>query len=94
MSVSSEYPHTACFSVHAGVDPAVMSRVMGQFAKRGLVPSQWHSTVAGPRGDELHIDLQVQGLHPESCEQIAGALRQMVEVRLVLTSEKRLARSA
>ena len=68
MSSSSEYPHTACFSVHAGVDPAVMSRVMGQFAKRGLVPSQWHSTVAGPRGDELHIDLQVRGLRPEPCE--------------------------
>ncbi|MBT5413580.1 MAG: hypothetical protein HOH66_04545 [Rhodospirillaceae bacterium] len=94
MSHVSDYPHTACFSVHSGVDPAALPRVMGQFAKRGLVPSQWHSTIAGPRGAELHIDLQVQGLRPELCEQIARTLRQMVEVRLVLTSEKRLAISA
>ncbi len=94
MSHVPDYPHTACFSVHSGVDPAAMPRVMGQFAKRGLVPSQWHSTIAGRRGDELHIDLQVQGLRPDLCEQIAQTLRQMVEVRLVLTSEKRLAKSA
>lgn len=94
MSHVSDYPHTACFSVHSGVDPGVMPRVMGQFAKRGLVPCQWHSTVAGPREDELHIDLQVHGLPPVQCAQIAEALRQMAEVRLVLTSEKRLARSA
>ena len=36
----------ACFAVHAAADPSVMPRVLGVFAKRGLIPSQWHSVIA------------------------------------------------
>ena len=94
MSRDTEYPSTACFSVHAGVDPSVMPRVLEELAKRGLVPVQWHSTIAGPTGEEIHMDFQVAGLEPGLVTRIAQALRRIGLVELVLTAEKPLARSA
>jgi len=84
----------ACFSVVAGATPGVMSRVLEVFAKRGLVPSQWYSTLHGRRGEDLHIDVQVAGMEPSLREQIAEGLRQVVDVEVVLTSEKRRALTA
>jgi hypothetical protein len=76
---------TACFSVHAHADPGVMPRVLELFAKRGLVPSAWHSTV-GRAG--LTIDIQMQGLARDLMDYIASCLRQIAYVEVVLTSEK------
>ncbi|MGF1641945.1 MAG: hypothetical protein ACFCUO_13445 [Rhodospirillales bacterium] len=84
----------ACFSVVAAAAPGVMPRVLGIFAKRGLVPCQWYSTRHGRLGEDLHIDVQVAGMEVRLREQIAEALRQVVEVDVVLTSEKRRALSA
>src|SRR3546814_14464322 len=39
-----------CFSILAAAEPGVMPRVLGLFAKRGLMPSRWHSDVSGARG--------------------------------------------
>ena len=36
--------HLVCFSVQARAEPGVMPRVLELFAKRGLVPQNWHST--------------------------------------------------
>lgn len=100
MSVSPEFgpspeqSYTACFSVHGVADASAMSRVLEVFAKRGLVPTRWHSTVGGPDGDELQIDLQVLGLDHALTERLAQSLRQLVCVQSVLTSEKRPAISA
>jgi acetolactate synthase small subunit len=77
---------TACFSVVAEADPGVMPRVLELFAKRGLVPSLWHSRVA-PTG-ELTIDLQVEDMPPTLARQIAESLRQFWGVSTVLTAEK------
>jgi acetolactate synthase small subunit len=77
---------TACFSVVADADPGVMPRVLELFAKRGLVPSLWHSKIA-PTG-ELIIDLQMEGMEASMARQIAGCLRQMWGVSTVLTAEK------
>lgn len=90
---ASEFPGadpvpTYCFAVHAAVDPGVMPRVIGLFAKRSLVPSRWHSDVGGPKGDELVIDIQVAGLTPGESDYIARCLLQLVHVRSVLTSVK------
>jgi hypothetical protein len=79
---------TACFSVHAPVDPQVLPRVMEVFAKRGLVPSQWFSSVCGDRGEELQIDIQVAGLEDGVDERLAQCLRQLHCVDTVLTSSK------
>ena len=85
---------TACFSVVASADPGVMPRVLQVFAKRGLVPTQWYSTICGPRGCDLHIDVQVAGMTACLQDQIAETLREMVSVGTVLTSEKRHALTA
>ena len=77
---------TACFSVHARAEPGVMPRVLELFAKRALVPSSWHSTVAG---GELTIDLQMRGMERELAGYVAACLRQIADVEVVLTSEKR-----
>jgi acetolactate synthase small subunit len=77
---------TACFSVHAHADPGVMPRVLELFAKRGLVPSSWHSSVAG---EELTIDIQMRGMEGELADYVAACLRQVTYVQVVLTSEKR-----
>jgi acetolactate synthase small subunit len=89
-----DFSQTACFFVRARAEPGVMPRVLGLFAKRGLVPSQWHSAVAGHADEELHIDVQVRGMAMEPAEYIARCLDQLADVEVVLTSQKRFARSA
>ena len=82
---------TAHFSVHAHAEPGVMPRVLELFAKRGLVPSAWHSTVCGTDQAELTIDIQMRGLGRDLMDYIAACLRQLAYVEVVLTSEKRSA---
>lgn len=81
---------TYCFAVHAAADPGVLPRVMALFAKRGLVPSRWHSdlTRRADAGGELVIDIQVDGLAPDEGAYIAACLGQQVAVDGVLTSVK------
>ncbi len=82
----------ACFSIQAEAEPGVMPRVLELFAKRGLVPRRWVSSVTGQGaslGDrELTIDIQVTGLTPEAQAYIADCLRQVWGVGAVLTSER------
>jgi len=77
---------TACFSVHAEAEPGVMPRVLALFAKRGLVPTGWHSRVSA---HDLTIDVQMSGLDRDATAYIAACLRQIPSVAVVLTSEKR-----
>jgi acetolactate synthase small subunit len=81
-------PVTACFSVHAHAEPGVMPRVLELFAKRGLVPSAWHSSTSGTRDAALTIDIQMSGLDRDVTDYIAACLRQIAFVEVVLTSEK------
>ena len=82
--------HIACFSVQAEAEPSVMPRVLEQFAKRGIVPLQWHSSLGrAAQGRELYIDVQVEAMEPDLVVRIAETLRQLVHVQLVLTAEKR-----
>ncbi|MDR3518611.1 MAG: hypothetical protein P4M00_22675 [Azospirillaceae bacterium] len=62
-----------------------MPRVLALFAKRGLVPTSWHSRVCGPDSAELMIDLQMQGMARREADFIAAQLRQMPFVACVLT---------
>ena len=81
------FPLTVCFSVQARAEPGVMPRVVELFAKRGLVPQQWHSTAAGP---VLTIEVQMNGLGPDLTGYIAHSIRQIIGVETVFTSETRL----
>jgi acetolactate synthase small subunit len=89
----AETSRAACFSVHARAEPGLMPRVLELFAKRGLVPSSWHSTTGGPLENgmesELTIDIQMRGMAVETADFIAARLRQIPDVELVLTSQKR-----
>ena len=83
-----EPAQTACFSVHARAEPTVMPRVLELFAKRGLVPTSWHSATHGPADNELTIDVQMRGMAGDLAEYVANCLRQIVGVEVVLTSRK------
>jgi hypothetical protein len=65
-----------------------MPRVIELFAKRGLVPSSWHSRTGGPGHSELTIDIQMREMEPGLADYIAACLRQIVGVDIVLTSRK------
>ena len=82
---------TACFSVHASAEPGVMPRVLELFAKRGLVPSAWHSATHGTDQAALTIDIQMRGLGRDLVDYLAACLRQIPYVEVVLTTEKRSA---
>lgn len=75
----------ACFSVHAQAEPGVMPRVLELFAKRGLVPSLWHSAVCESDQSRLTIEIRISGLGQEITEYIAACLRQIASVEAVLT---------
>lgn len=77
-----------CFSILAAAAPGVMPRLLELFAKRGLVPTRWHSDVTGPDGRDLAVDIQVDGLDVQTGDYIARCLRQVFEVDTVLTSQK------
>jgi acetolactate synthase small subunit len=75
-----------CFSIDVVADPGAMARVLEQFAKRGLIPSRWHSDVI--ELDAMQIDIQISGLSAPLGQDIARCLRAIVGVRSVLTSGK------
>ncbi|MBL6946247.1 MAG: hypothetical protein ISR47_06400 [Rhodospirillales bacterium] len=91
---SSQTHNTACYSVHAPTDPSVMPRVLEVFTRRGLIPTVWHSTVCGANGEEIQIDVQLANIEPRLADLVARALRQLVCVGCVLTSEKRQSAAA
>ena len=89
-ATDSTPPPTHCFSVLAAPDASVMPRVLGLFAKRGIVPARFHG---GAAGDELAIDVQVRGLDAGTAAHIAECLRGLVAVDRVLTAIKRETRA-
>ncbi len=90
----SDQPATSCVSVYAPSDPAVLPRVLGVFARQDVVPSRVVVAPSERRPDELSIDLQVEGLGVAKREYIAARLRNLIDVSLVLTSEKAHYRAA
>lgn len=84
---TTQHRPAACFSVHAAADPGLMPRILEIFAKRGIVPSRWHSSIGGP-DDRLTIDLEMNGLSVDGMHAIAGEMRAVWGVALVLSSQK------
>ena len=79
-------PFAVSFSVQARAEPGIMPRVVELFAKRGLVPHKWHSTVSGA---VLTIDVQIAGIGRDLADYIARCMRQISGVETVLTSAAR-----
>jgi len=81
-----------CFSIRADLDPGLLPRLMGAFAKIGLWPNKFYSQampqeLPGQPAEAL-IDIQIAGLDCASCDHIAMQFRGMVGVHSVLTGVK------
>jgi acetolactate synthase small subunit len=87
-AAETKLSEAAFFSVHARAEPGVMPRVLELFAKRGLVPSCWHSAVSATDRSRLRIEIEMHGLDPDITEYIAACLRQIVSVETVLTMSR------
>ena len=81
---------TTCFSVYAPPRPSVLPRVIDIFARLDVVPARLVSTVGYRHGGELCIDLQVDAMATAERDLVAARLRNLVDVSLVLTSEKQV----
>lgn len=79
---------THCFAVRAAAAPGILPRLLELFAKRNLVPTKCHSAVIGPNGEDLQVDIQMEGIDSELAGYIARCLRQIYGVDSVLTSTK------
>lgn len=90
-STDRSSPPVWCFSVFAAVEVGVTPRVLGEFAKRGLVPDRFEAVATG---DELAIDVQVADLAADVAAHVAEVLRGLLHVERVLTATKTLAREA
>ena len=75
----------ACFSVTAAASPGVLPRLLEPFAKRGLVPSEWHSRVDG---SALSVEIRMAGMAPALAEYVAACLRQVYLVNRVFVSNR------
>lgn len=84
--VSSEAALPHCYSILARAEVSVLPRVLELFVKRGMLPRRCHSVVGGPAHDDLEIDLQVDGLEPDTADHIQRSLAQIVHVDRVLMS--------
>jgi acetolactate synthase small subunit len=84
-AVAEQYYAAAVFSVHARAEPGVMPRLIELFAKRGLVPTSWHSALSRD-GRDLSIEIEMRGLAGELTDYIAACMRQIVGVEVVLTA--------
>jgi hypothetical protein len=73
------------FSIHAEVDPGLMPRIAEIFARRGLVPTRWHSVVA-ERRDGITIDLVIDDVGDALALRIAAEMRAVWGVTAVLAS--------
>ena len=87
ITAPEEREATAAFCVHARAEPGVLPRLLELFAKRGLVPTRWHSALSRD-GRDLSIEIEMRGLAREMTDYIAACMRQIVGVEVVLTSAR------
>lgn len=81
----SEAPATARFVVSGLSDPGLAPRVIELFAKRGLVPDDFHARAAKGRQT---IEIRTSGMTPDDAAYIGRCLRQIVQVERVLVSQE------
>lgn len=75
-----------CFSIELIPEPGALARVFEQFAKRGLLPTRWHSDVV--EADLMQVDIQMADLPADVGKSIARCLGGIVGVNHVLTASK------
>jgi acetolactate synthase regulatory subunit len=71
---------TVRYCFEADVEPGVLPRALELIAKRGLVPAR---VFAQADADQLSVEIEVEGLAPETAEHVGSCLGQLVCVRHV-----------
>ena len=74
----------AIFFVTALADPGIAPRLIGPFAKLGLVPSRVHISSEDGAGEEISADLRVRGITRTTANSIDKMLRSLIGVRQVI----------
>lgn len=85
------FPSVWCFSVFAAAEVSVTPRVLGEFAKRDLLPARFAAFV---RGGELSIDVEIADLAADVAAHVAEVLRGLVHVERVLMVTRILSNEA
>ena len=69
---------TVRYCFEADAQPAVLSRALDLLAKRGLVPARVFAQAAD---DLLSVEIEVEGLAPDTAEHVGRCLGEIVGVR-------------
>ena len=73
-------PTTVRYCFEADAEPAILPRALELLAKRGLVPARVFAQAAD---DLLSVEIEVEGLEPDTAEHVGRCLGQIVGVREV-----------
>jgi acetolactate synthase regulatory subunit len=71
---------TVRYCFEADAEPGVLPRALELLAKRGLVPNRVFAQAAD---DALNVEIEVEGLAPETAEHVGRCLGEIVGVREV-----------
>ena len=69
---------TVRYCFEADAEPGVLPRALELFAKRGLVPARVY---AQADADLLSVEIEVEGLEPDTADHVGLCLSQIVGVR-------------
>jgi len=71
-------PTTVRYCFEADAEPAVLPRALDLLAKRGMVPAR---VFAQADADLLSVEIEVEGLAPDTADHVGLCLSQIVGVR-------------
>ena len=71
---------TVRYCFEADAEPGVLPRALELLAKRGLVPAR---VFAQSADDALSVEIEVEGLAPETADHVGQCLAEIVGVRAV-----------
>jgi acetolactate synthase regulatory subunit len=69
---------TVRYCFEADAEPGVLPRALELLAKRGLVPAR---VFAQADADQLSVEIEVEGLAPDTADHVGQCLSQIVGVR-------------
>ena len=71
---------TVRYCFEADAEPAVLPRALDLLAKRGLVPARVY---AQANADLLSVEIEVEGLAPDTADHVGLCLSQIVGIRQI-----------
>ena len=71
---------TVRYCFEADAEPGVLPRALELLAKRGLVPNRVFAQTAD---DALSVEIEVEGLEPDTADHVGRCLSQIVGIRQI-----------